>query len=283
LQQVLERQRARRLFGRKETMGDAYWGRFATERDGRSAALASAAKRPRSEYDLLTSGSRDVPGYLPREDPRLEERSRRLLRETDPLGPAYDRYVRNGLPSYPSSGLNAGDLGGLGMGLGRSVGTGSAMDDQVLMGRRLSMDTGLVGKGQGLGFKDSQLRDPLRRSDDNLPPDASNTLFVEGLPPKCTRREAAHIFRPFVGFKEVRLVNKEARNPGGEPLVLCFVDFANPNCAATAMEALQGYKFDENERDSTSLKLQFARYPGPRGGGSSFGRDRGDRDEYRRR
>lgn len=264
-------------------MADTYWNRFAAERDGRSAALASAAKRPRNEYDLLTSGSRDGPGYLPREDPRLDDRSRRLLRETDPLGPAYDRYVRNGLSSYGSSGLNAADLGGLGTGLGRSVGSGlagSALDDQILMGRRVSVDAGLGGKGQGLGYKDSQLRDPLRRSDDHLPPDASNTLFVEGLPPKCTRREAAHIFRPFVGFKEVRLVNKEARNPGGEPLVLCFVDFANPNCAATAMEALQGYKFDENERDSPSLKLQFARYPGPRGGGSSFGRDR---DDYRRR
>lgn len=262
-------------------MGDAYWSRFAAEKDGRSAALSSAAKRPRNEYDLLTSGGRDVPGYLPREDPRLEDRGRRLLRETDPLGPAYDRYVRNGLPSYPSSGLNAGDLGGLGLGLGRSSGlAGSPLDDQVLMGRRLSMDTGLGGKGQGLGFKDSQLRDPIRRPDDHLPPDASNTLFVEGLPTSCTRREAAHIFRPFVGFKEVRLVNKEARVSGGEPLVLCFVDFANPNCAATAMEALQGYKFDENERESPSLKLQFARFPGPRGGGSSFGRDR---DDHRRR
>lgn len=28
--------------------------------------------------------------------------------------------------------------------------------------------------------------------------------------------------------------------PGGDPLVLCFVDFASPAHAATAMEALQG-------------------------------------------
>lgn len=27
---------------------------------------------------------------------------------------------------------------------------------------------------------------------------------------------------------------------GGDPLILCFVDFANPACAATAMSALQG-------------------------------------------
>ena len=28
--------------------------------------------------------------------------------------------------------------------------------------------------------------------------------------------------------------------PGGEPLVLCFVDFVSPAHAATAMDALQG-------------------------------------------
>ena len=267
-------------------MGDAYW-RYASERDARSTAIASATKRPRSEYELLTAGNRDMSGYLPREDPRLDDRAgRRLLRETDPLGPAYDRYVRNGIPTYGSSGLTAGDLGGLGgIGLGRAPGSGlsgSALDDQVLMSRRMGiggMDAGLVGKAQGLGFKDAQaLRDPLRRPEDHLPADASNTLFVEGLPTNCTRREAAHIFRPFVGFKEVRLVNKEPKHPGGEPLVLCFVDFANASCAATALEALQGYKFDENERDSTSLRLQFARFPGPRGSSSAR-----DRDDYARR
>jgi len=44
MQEVLERQRAHHLLGRKETMGDAYWGKLTTERDGRSAALASTAK-----------------------------------------------------------------------------------------------------------------------------------------------------------------------------------------------------------------------------------------------
>uniref|UniRef100_A0A0D6R8X9 RRM domain-containing protein n=1 Tax=Araucaria cunninghamii TaxID=56994 RepID=A0A0D6R8X9_ARACU len=258
-------------------MADAYWSRYAAaERDGRSAAIAAAAKRPRTEYDMLTAGNRDVSGYLPREDPRLEDRSRRLLRETDPLGPAYDRFVRNGLPSYASSGINAGDLGGLGgVGLGRSGGglPGSGLEERSRIGIG-SVDTVYMPAS----IKDNQvLRDPLRRPEDHLPPDASNTLFVEGLPPSCTRREAAHIFRPFVGFKEVRLVNKEPRHPGGEPLVLCFVDFASASCAATALEALQGYKFDENERDSPSLRLQFARFPGPRAGGAR------DRDEYRRR
>ncbi|XP_051121813.1 RNA-binding protein 2-like isoform X3 [Andrographis paniculata] len=101
---------------------------------------------------------------------------------------------------------------------------------------------------------------------------ASSTLFVEGLPANCTRRDVSHIFRPFVGYKEVRLVTKESRHPGGDPLVLCFVDFQSPAHAATAMDALQGYKFDEHDRDSSNLRLQFARYPGARSGGGHRGK-----------
>nr|CAB3469313.1 unnamed protein product [Digitaria exilis] len=48
------------------------------------------------------------------------------------------------------------------------------------------------------------------------------------------------IFRPFVGFREVRLVNKEPKHPGGDPIVLCFVDFAEATQAAIALDALQG-------------------------------------------
>ncbi|KAL2249086.1 UNVERIFIED_CONTAM: RNA-binding protein 2 [Sesamum indicum] len=81
------------------------------------------------------------------------------------------------------------------------------------------------------------------------------------------------IFRPFVGYKEVRLVTKESRHPGGDPLVLCFVDFQSPAHAATAMDALQGYKFDEHDRDSAHLRIQFARHHGARSGG-------GHRDKY---
>ncbi|KAH0748149.1 hypothetical protein KY290_027381 [Solanum tuberosum] len=44
------------------------------------------------------------------------------------------------------------------------------------------------------------------RPEATLPPDASSTLFVEGLPADCTRKEVSHIFRPFGGYKEVRLV-----------------------------------------------------------------------------
>ena len=126
-------------------------------------------------------------------------------------------------------------------------------------------------------------------SDHVLPADASSTLFVEGVPSDCSCREAAHIFRHFRGFKEVRLVNKsmEPRNQsqrgaGAEAsvnvVVLCFVEFDNPKSAATAMDALQGYRLDQSDRDSPSLKLQFA-HPlrNTKRNGSSFARDRGER------
>lgn len=46
-----------------------------------------------------------------------------------------------------------------------------------------------------------------------VPPNATNTIFVEGIPVEATEREVAHIFRPFFGFKAVRTIirskNKE--------------------------------------------------------------------------
>ncbi|CAE5958151.1 unnamed protein product [Arabidopsis arenosa] len=44
----------------------------------------------------------------------------------------------------------------------------------------------------------------------------------------------------------------------GDPIVLCFVNFENPACAATALSALQGYRMDEEESDSKILRLQFS-------------------------
>ncbi|ONI25692.1 hypothetical protein PRUPE_2G315000 [Prunus persica] len=159
------------------------------------------------------------------------------------------------MPSY-SGGQSARTLSG---GLpGRSV------DDPRMMG--------MGGVDPGAPVKDRVLGMGSGRPEAPLPPGATSTLFVEGLPPNCTRREVAHIFRPFVGYKEVRLVSKESRHPGGDPLVLCFVDFVSPAHAATAMDALQGYKFDEHDRDSVNLRLQFARYPGARSGGGHRGK-----------
>ncbi|KAL0340439.1 UNVERIFIED_CONTAM: protein MATERNALLY EXPRESSED5, partial [Sesamum radiatum] len=43
-----------------------------------------------------------------------------------------------------------------------------------------------------------------------------------------THREVTHIFRPFVGYMDLRLVKREARQPGGQPVVLNSLDFFTP-------------------------------------------------------
>ncbi|KAG8093945.1 hypothetical protein GUJ93_ZPchr0012g18840 [Zizania palustris] len=91
--------------------------------------------------------------------------------------------------------------------------------------------------------------------------DESNILFVDGLPTDCTRREVAHLFRPFIGFKDIRLVHKEPRHSGDKAYVLCFVEFSDAKCALTAMEALQGYRVDERKPDASVLEIKFARFP----------------------
>ena len=40
-----------------------------------------------------------------------------------------------------------------------------------------------------------------------LPPEANPTLFLSGLPLDITKREVAHILRPFEGFKVGRIVS----------------------------------------------------------------------------
>ncbi|RYR78213.1 hypothetical protein Ahy_A01g002950 [Arachis hypogaea] len=100
----------------------------------------------------------------------------------------------------------------------------------------------LAPNGRGVGYGGQLPGDAVSRPRPEtvpLPLDASITLYVEGLPFEIKKREVAHIFYPFVGYREVRLVSKEFKHRGGEPLILCFVDFANPACAATTMSALQ--------------------------------------------
>ncbi|XP_026398465.1 RNA-binding protein 1-like [Papaver somniferum] len=121
---------------------------------------------------------------------------------------------------------------------GRSLGDGGMlghqMDDPRMLGlRRFPLLPGMVPpKSRYMGLPSIKQEIPLLL-------DASNTLFVEGFPAFCTRREVSHIFLPFVGFKEVRLVSKESRHSGEDPLVPCFVDFINPAQATTVLDTLQ--------------------------------------------
>ncbi|KAJ8536912.1 hypothetical protein K7X08_035313 [Anisodus acutangulus] len=229
-------------------MADAYW----RVTDGRIQPVSLppvAAKRPRTEYDV-PSGPK-MPGNYSRNN---AQGMHHAIRDTDPIESSYERYLQSGQNSSYAGGESV-----------RSMSNGvinHPIDSPRVMGTMGSEP--VAAQSRTIGFGGG-------RPEVHLPPDASSTLFVEGLPANCTRREVSHVFRPFVGYKEVRLVIKEPRHPGGNPLVLCFVDFVSPAHAATAMDTLQGYKFDEHDRDSANLRLQFARRPGARSGGGHRG------------
>ncbi|WJX66147.1 DNA-binding proteins Bright/BRCAA1/rbp1 [Trifolium repens] len=237
-------------------MADGFWNR----QHQTLLPHSGLHKRPRSDY------GNEMHNYLAREEDRS---GHPMVKDTKQIGSAYDRYLQSGQLSSFTSG-EASTIGGLG--LQRGVGglpNHSLGDPAVMMGRHGGGGPDLAPNGRGINYGFQPPMDPVSRPGPEtalLPPDASPTLYIEGLPSDCTRREVAHIFRPFVGYREVRLVSKEAKHRG-DPLILCFVDFANPACAATALSALQGYKVDEINPESSHLRLQFSRYPGPRSGG----------------
>ncbi|XP_021910925.1 RNA-binding protein 1-like, partial [Carica papaya] len=195
--------------------------------------------------DLLPSGH-EIHGYLPRDDDRG---ARRSVKDTKTIGSAYDQYLQNAHSSQlllkqlsPFTSGEASSFGGVA--LGRAVGGGisSLQMADAMIGRAGATARDLAPNGRSVGLSSPLPGDGASRSSQeilSLPPDASSTLYVEGLPPDCTKREVAHIFRPFVGYREVRIVSKESKHRGGD-LSSLFCRFASPACAATAMSALQG-------------------------------------------
>lgn len=73
---------------------------------------------------------------------------------------------------------------------------------------------------------------------------ATNIVYVEGLPLNASEREVAHIFRPFPGFKSVRIIT---RDKAGEKSVICFADFEDILQSTICINTLQGYRFDKND------------------------------------
>ncbi|KAF2296565.1 hypothetical protein GH714_000237 [Hevea brasiliensis] len=253
-------------------MTDGYWNR--QQQQQRLLLSGGSLKRPRSDYDLPSSVlpmSHEIHNYYPKDG---DQNRYQAVKDTKTIGSAYDRYLQNAQITPFSS----GEASGLSAGLGRAASsamTGLPILDSGITGHPCARGPDLAPNGQDIVFRSQPSVDttarPVRETIP-LPPDASSTLYVEGLPSDSTRREVAHIFRPFVGYKEVRLVSKESKHRGGDPIILCFVDFENPACAATAMSALQGYKMDEHGHESNYLGLQFSRYPGPRSGHGSRGK-----------
>ncbi|XP_020234494.1 RNA-binding protein 2 isoform X1 [Cajanus cajan] len=249
-------------------MTDGFWNRQKQPMHPSSAML----KRPRTEYDMslsgMTSVGNEMHNYIARDEDHI---GHRMLKDTKTLGSAYDRYLQSTGQQQQLTSFNSGEGSAIGgVGLARGVGglPSHSLTDPAVMGHP-GGGPDLARNGRNVNYGGQLPVDAASRPGPEtvpLPPDASSTLYVEGLPSDSTRREVAHIFRPFVGYREVRLVSKESKHRGGDPLILCFVDFANPACAATALSALQGYKVDELNPESSHLRLQFSRFPGPRSG-----------------
>jgi hypothetical protein len=56
-----------------------------------------------------------------------------------------------------------------------------------------------------------------------IPKNATKTVYVEGLPANTTEREVAHLFRPYPGYRQLRLIPRD--NKDGKRVYLCFADF----------------------------------------------------------
>mmetsp|Transcript_5002 Transcript_5002/g.4209 ORF Transcript_5002/g.4209 Transcript_5002/m.4209 type:complete len:97 (-) Transcript_5002:185-475(-) len=77
--------------------------------------------------------------------------------------------------------------------------------------------------GVGFNIKGNPTPDELMLF--KVPSNSTNSIYVDGIPIDASEREVAHIFRPFPGFQEVRLIKKETKN--GRQFYFCFVDFEN--------------------------------------------------------
>ncbi|XP_062228043.1 RNA-binding protein 2-like isoform X2 [Phragmites australis] len=220
----------------------------------------------------------DYPGYLP---PEVSSASYYTSRA--PVLPGGPDIHRNDVPLHsraygldgPAGVINPALPGLSGLAAGARARGPGPLEDPALAGLSglaparaqgsiPSEDPALVRRssslGKSAGIPDIERHGPLLNLD-GPSEDESNILFVDGLPTDCTRREVAHLFRPFVGFKDIRVVHKEPRRSGDKAYVLCFVEFENAKCAFTAMEALQEYRFDDRKPDAPVLKIHFARFP----------------------
>lgn len=77
---------------------------------------------------------------------------------------------------------------------------------------------------------------------------------MPGVPNDSTEREVSHIFRPFPGFINARLIPKKTHQ--GRKYFFCFVDFEKVDQACIAKDTLQGYKF--HNKDLSGVRISFA-------------------------
>ncbi|KGN55353.1 RNA-binding protein 2 isoform X1 [Cucumis sativus] len=235
-------------------MGDDAYTRYAASAD-RAGSVARSGLSTYSEAPPLASYPNSTsidqwhtpppPDYMPR--------------DTNSLGPgAYGYTDLGGNSKYPEP-----VIGGVTSG-GSATGYASPFADSLASQRQdiaVGSSPGVMGRAD-IGHERANSLNLIRTAEcDPSPLRESNVLFVDGLPTDCTRREVGHLFRPFMGYKDIRVVHKEPRRTGDKAMVLCFVEFVEAKFSQAAMEALQGYKFDDKKPDSPVLKIQFAHFP----------------------
>jgi hypothetical protein len=77
---------------------------------------------------------------------------------------------------------------------------------------------------------------------------------VEGLPPDATEREVCHLFRPYPGFRQLRLIPRESKD--NQRVQLCFADFDSTEQSTNVIQTMQGYRFDKD--DLIGLQFSYA-------------------------
>ncbi|KAH9653259.1 nuclear speckle RNA-binding protein A [Citrus sinensis] len=217
-------------------MGDPFH-RYDTPAD-----RASSVARP-SFAGYLTSEAPSLTSQQPLSSNGFRGASDFLHREVTPMRPGALGLVDTaGVGVHPEPGM-------VGITAVASVkGYSSPLPDPNLIGQRRDIAPGINPTiPDVINGVPSSLRNnagsPLKKGESNL-------LFVDGLPTDCTRREVSRI-----------LLNVSSTCSGDRAMVLCFVEFDDPKCARTAMDALHGYKFDDKKPDSPALKIQFAHFP----------------------
>ncbi|XP_038896814.1 nuclear speckle RNA-binding protein B-like isoform X3 [Benincasa hispida] len=232
-------------------MGDDAYTRYAASADrgsvARSGLSTYSEAPPLTSYPNSTSIDQwhITPDYL--------------QKDTNSIGPgAYGYTDVGGISNYPEPVIGSVASGA------SAKGYTSPFEDSLASQRQdiaVGSSPGVMGMADTAHERANSLSLRTAEGDPNSSRE-SNILFVDGLPTDCTRREVGHLFRPFIGYKDIRVVHKEPRRSGDKAMVLCFVEFIEARYARTAMEALQaGYKFDDKKPDSPSLKIQFAHFP----------------------
>ena len=107
---------------------------------------------------------------------------------------------------------------------------------------------GLYNNYDSLKTYENKFKELLKNKKSNI----SNIVYVEGIPIDATEREVSHIFRPFPGFKKLRLIPKEKN---GVKSFICFVDFEDSIQSTICIDTLQGYRF--NKFDVVGLHFSY--------------------------